>query len=123
MGKYFGFPSVIGHNKKEIFQYIKDCVWKKASSWKGRSLSMAGREVLIKSVAQSIRSYVMSIYLLPSSLGDEIQKMLNSFWWGSKNGDTKGIKWLSWNKLSMPKCWGGLGFRNMYAFNLAMLGK
>lgn len=93
------------------------------SSWKGKTISMAGKEVLIKSVAQVIPSYCMSMYLIPPSLSDEIQKMLNSFWWGSSNRESRGIKWLSWDKISMPKCWGGVGFRNMHAFNLAVLGK
>jgi hypothetical protein len=43
-------------------------------------LSQAGKEVLIKSVAQAIPSYCMSVFLLPSSIGDDIEKMLNSFW-------------------------------------------
>jgi hypothetical protein len=34
---------------------------------------------MIKSVLQSIPSYIMSIFLIPSSLCDEIEKMMNSF--------------------------------------------
>lgn len=74
VGNYLGIPSLIGKNKRQTFQYIKDRIWKKVSSWKGKTLSMAGREVLIKSVAQAIPAYCMSMYLLPPSLGDEIQK-------------------------------------------------
>jgi hypothetical protein len=48
--------------------------------------------------------------------------MLNSFWWGSENG-SKGIKWMRWEKLTMRKEYGGLGFRDLHGFNLAMLGK
>ena len=49
--------------------------------------------------------------------------MMNSFWWGSNGVNNKGIKWMSWNKLSMHKSQGGMGFRNLHEFNLAMLGK
>lgn len=49
--------------------------------------------------------------------------MLNSFWWGSSNGNNKGIKWLSWDAMSFAKCKGGLGFRNFHGFNLSLLGK
>lgn len=86
-------------------------------------MSRAGREVLIKSVLQAILSYVMSIFLIPESLGDDIQKLMNSFWWGSGGNSSKGIHWLSWDSLSMHKSDGGKGFRNLYAFNLAMLDK
>lgn len=33
------------------------------------------------------------------------------------------IKWFSWEKLSIPKSHGCLAFRNLHAFNIAMLGK
>lgn len=55
------------------------------------ALSMAGREVLLKSVAQAIPAYCMSMYLFPQSLGDEIQRMFNSFWWGSNKRDSQDI--------------------------------
>jgi len=65
----------------------------------------------------------MSVYLLPTSLKEQIQKMMNSFWWGSKVGSRKGINWLNWEKLTMKKEFGGMGFRHLNGFNLAMLGK
>lgn len=79
-GKYLGLPSVVGRKKKAVFNFIEDKIWRKINSWGGKVLSKAGREVLIKSVVQSIPSYCMSIYLLPPSLCDEIEKMMNSFW-------------------------------------------
>lgn len=76
-GKYLGLPSMIDRNKKSIFNFIKDKVWKKIFSWNSRMLYMASREVLIKVVAQAIPSYCMSIYSIPPSIADDIQKMLN----------------------------------------------
>ncbi|XP_058727146.1 uncharacterized mitochondrial protein AtMg00310-like [Vicia villosa] len=61
--------------------------------------------------------------LLPSSLVVEIEKMMNSFLWGHKRDGTKGIHWLSWDRLSMPKCDGGMGFKSINAFNLPMSSK
>ncbi|XP_058742674.1 uncharacterized protein LOC131615213 [Vicia villosa] len=121
-GKYLGVPSMIGRNRKATFKFIKDRIWKKINSWSSRSLSQAGRETLIKSVLQSIPTYIMSIFLLPSSLIDEIEKMSNSFWWGHTK-DNSSIHWLSWDKLSMPKKFGGMGFKNLSAFNYSMLSK
>jgi hypothetical protein len=96
-GKYLGLSSMIGRSKKAIFSFIKDRVWKKINSWSSKSLSKAGREVLIKSVLQSIPTYFMSIFTIPSSLCDEIEKMMNSFWWGHSGSTNKGIHWLSWD--------------------------
>jgi hypothetical protein len=67
------------------------------------SLSKAGLEVIIKSVLQSIPTYFMSIFIIPSSLCDEIEKIMNSFWWRHSGTNNKGIHWLLWEKLSMHK--------------------
>jgi len=73
-GKYLGLPSMIGRDRKATFGYIKDRVWHKIISWSGKCLSKAGREVVIKSVLQAISSYVMSIFQLPTTLLDSIEK-------------------------------------------------
>jgi hypothetical protein len=121
-GTYLGLPSMIGRKKKSIFAYIKDKIWKRINSWRGRALSRAGKEIMIKSVLQAIPSYVMGVYLIPDSTIKEIERMMNSFWWGG-GGDSKGIKWLAWDRLASPKSHGGLGFRDLHSFNLAMIAK
>lgn len=47
---------------------------------------------------------------------------MNVFWWG-KGRSNGGIKWLSWDKVCTVKEEGGLGFRKLKDFNLAMLSK
>jgi len=49
--------------------------------------------------------------------------MLNAFWWGHNSANSRGLHWLSWERLSVPKTFGGMGFKNLRAFNLAMIGK
>ncbi|CAJ2665105.1 unnamed protein product [Trifolium pratense] len=122
-GIYLGLPSMVGRSKKAIFSYIKDRIWKRINSWRGRALSKAGKEIMIKSVLQAIPAYVMSLFILPSSFIDDIEKMINAFWWGGGNGNSKGIHWLAWERLACPKDKGGLGFRNFEAFNMAMVAK
>ncbi|MCI09289.1 RNA-directed DNA polymerase (Reverse transcriptase), partial [Trifolium medium] len=77
---------------------------------------------MIKSVLQVIPSYVMSVYLLPDSTIKEIERMINSFWWGG-GANNKGIKWLAWDRMTFPKALGGMGFRDLHKFNLAMIAK
>ena len=78
---------------------------------------------MIKSVLQFIPTYVMSIFQLPATLIDSIEKMMNSFWWGHGSSTHRGIHWMNWEKLSAPKVYGGMGIKDLSAFNLAMLGK
>ena len=66
--KYLGLPSLVGRNKRNIFQQIKERVANKLSGWKEKFLSMAGREVLIKAVVQAIPMHTTSCFLLPKSL-------------------------------------------------------
>jgi ribonuclease HI len=121
-GIYLGVPSMVGRSKKATFAYIKDRIWRKINSWRSRPLSKAGKEVMIKSVLQAIPLYVMSIYIIPDATVNEIEKMLNSFWWGG-GANNKGIRWMSWERLACAKDEGGLGFRDFKAFNMSMVAK
>jgi hypothetical protein len=121
-GNYLGLPSMIGRKKKNVFAFIKDRIWKRINSWRGRSLSRAGKEVMIKSVLQAIPSYVMSVYLIPDSTIKDIERMMNSFW-GGGGANNKGIRWFAWDRMIQPKAQGGMGFRDLHAFNLDMIAK
>ena len=120
--RYLGLPTTVGRSKKGITKGVKEKLWKKLQGWKGMILSKAGREVMIKAVAQSLPTYAMSVFKFPSSFCDEIRSLIAQFWWGQKNGERK-IHWVAWKKLCRSKGEGGLGFRDMKMFNWALLGK
>ena len=67
-GKYLGLPSVIRKSKIQVFAKIKEKVAKKLSGWKEKMLSLGGKEILIKVVAQVIPTYTMNYFLLPKGL-------------------------------------------------------
>lgn len=64
--KYLGLPLLIGKGKKEASNRIKDQVGKGIVGWKCKLLSRAGREILIKVVAQATPTYTMSYFKLDS---------------------------------------------------------
>ncbi|GKV36865.1 hypothetical protein SLEP1_g44951 [Rubroshorea leprosula] len=47
---------------------------------------------------------------------------MNKYWWGGGD-DVHKIHWMGWKKLALPKKYGGLGFRALHEFNIAMLAK
>ncbi|XP_074301323.1 putative mitochondrial protein AtMg00310 [Silene latifolia] len=120
--KYLGLPTMVSHSKKVISSVVRDKISKKLQGWRGMLLFKAGREVLIKAVAQSIPTYAMSVFKLPVNFCDELRSLVSSFWWGSEGGKRK-IPWIAWRKLCEPKCKGGLAFRDFMSFNKALLGK
>ena len=79
---YLGLPTLVGRAKYQTFAYLKEQVWKKLQGWKGRTFSRAGKEVLIKVVAQSIPTYTMGVFLFPTKLYDELDALCARFWWG-----------------------------------------
>ena len=57
-----GLPTLVGRAKYHTFSFLKDRVWKRLQGWKGRMLSRARKEVLIKAVAQSIPTYTLGYF-------------------------------------------------------------
>ena len=60
--KYLGLPTRVGRSKKKAFLSTKDRVARRLNGWLGKHLSWAGREVLVKAVAQAIPTYTMSLF-------------------------------------------------------------
>jgi hypothetical protein len=120
--KYLGMPTHLGRSKRQVFEFIQDRILKKLNGWKEKHLSFTGRSILIKVVAQSIPTYIMSGFLLPKNFCKHLEKLICDFWWGS-NTDSKKCHWIKWAKLCKSKVEGGMGFRDLRAFNLALLSK
>ena len=77
---YLGLPTLVGRAKYHTFSYLKDRIWKKLQGWKGLMLLRAGKEILIKAVAQSIPTYTMSVFQLSLKLCDELDALCAKFW-------------------------------------------
>ena len=78
--------------------------------------------MLIKSVAQAIPSYAMFVFKIPKKICKGISYAIAQYWWGD-DATHKRMHWLAWWKMCVPKKEGGMGFRDIHCFNLALLAK
>lgn len=81
-----------------------------------------GREILIKAVVQATTTCTMSCFKLSDSLCRDLNSSMSQFWWGQKAKERK-MAWTSWDNLCRPKAEEGMGFKDLKAFNLALLAK
>jgi hypothetical protein len=92
------------------------------NGWNEKLLSIGGKEILLKAIAQAIPAYAMSVFNIPKQVCKAICNAIAKFWWGGTETQRK-MHWMAWWKMSIPKHEGGMGFRDLHCFNQAMLAK
>ncbi|KAG7569023.1 Reverse transcriptase domain [Arabidopsis thaliana x Arabidopsis arenosa] len=122
MGTYLGLPEKIHGSKAQVFAFVRDRLQSRVNSWSSKFLSKGGKEVLIKSQAQALPTYVMSCFLLPKAICSKLTSAIANFWWSNK-AESRGIHWIAWDQICTQLSEGGLGFRSLEDFNLALLAK
>ncbi|KAL0360784.1 UNVERIFIED_CONTAM: hypothetical protein Sradi_3762900 [Sesamum radiatum] len=92
--KYLGLLAVGG----------RALLWDKIGGWNSKLLSQAGKDVLIKTVIQSLSTYAISCFQLLSSLLWSLKALMADFWW---------VHWVAWRKLCQPVVNGDLAFASL----------
>lgn len=78
--KYLGLPMIGGKLKVNTFRQLHERISKRVMSWKENFISKARREILIKTIAQAIPTYSMSLSKIPKAVGDSINSTLAKYW-------------------------------------------
>jgi hypothetical protein len=85
-------------------------------------MSIAGRSTLISSSLNNTPIYHMSIYLLPKSIINDMDKVRRTFFWQGGHAKRK-YHLVKWIKVCKCKKKGGLGIKSLKKMNLSLLCK
>ena len=65
----------------------------------------------------------MAALQFPKNLCDQLDSVIQRFWWNPKMKSSHYWTHISWSSLCRPLKEGGLGFRKSWVFNQALLSK
>ena len=120
--KYLGLPLGASFKAKPIWDNILEKVDRRLASWKRLYLSKGDRVTLIKSTLSNLPPYFLSLYPIPASVAECLEKLQRDYLWGGLNDEFK-YHLVNWDKVCSPITEGGLGIRKLRVFNQALLGK
>lgn len=69
---YLGNSLILGRSKTKEFILLKERIQKKLEGWRRKTLSKAGKAVLINSIIQAIPTYTMATFKVPIRLTTEV---------------------------------------------------
>ncbi|KAH1031338.1 hypothetical protein J1N35_043512 [Gossypium stocksii] len=95
LGTYLGVPLLLNRVTKGTFQFLIDKFQRKLNGFDARLLSMAGRITLVKSVLQTIPSYLMQSAMIQLGVCQQIDQMVRRIECGSSNEEKK-MSLVSW---------------------------
>jgi len=90
----------------------------KINNWCAKSLSFAGRLVLINTVIAGISNFWCSTFVLPKLCIRKIHSICSAFLWKGKLEGHHSAR-VSWELVTKPKDQGGLGIRDLSYWNRA----
>jgi hypothetical protein len=120
--KYLGLPVPEGRMKNGKLHPFKENFVKRASDYSEKYMSSGAKEVLVKAILQALPTYAMGVFRFPDSIVDDFNQIIRNFWWGDEHNRRR-MHWMSWDKVTRPKSYGGMGFRDFHMFNQALLAR
>ncbi|XP_075492649.1 uncharacterized protein LOC142530721 [Primulina tabacum] len=115
--RYLGIPLAARKLRSSDYCKLVDAIAAKINSWPRHSLSYAGKIELIRSVVQGIECYWLSILPIPNCVISSIYSLCRKFVWHSKHPP------IAWENLCKSLEDGGLGLKNLMAWNKALIAK
>ena len=90
---YLGAPMFLTRTSTKDFHFLQERLESRLKGWRGKSLSWPGRYTMIKSVAYSLPSCIMSSFEVPFTICDKLENMTRRFWWNPKKENGQYLAW------------------------------
>ncbi|WMV36832.1 hypothetical protein MTR67_030217 [Solanum verrucosum] len=104
--KYLGMPLGAKNKEVEVWSEVLERSERKLTRWKSQYLSMGGRLTLIKSVMDTLPTYMMSLFPIPGNIEKKINKLRRVFLWQG-NKEKLGYNLVKWDEVTLNKIQGG----------------
>ena len=95
---------------------------KRLALWKSQYISKGGRATLIKSTLSNLPTYFLLLLHIPKTVILGLEQIQRNFLWGKGRLDKK-PHLVRWEIVCKDKRSGGLGVKNLFWFNKALLSK
>ncbi|RVW53160.1 LINE-1 reverse transcriptase-like [Vitis vinifera] len=118
---YLGLPLGAPNKNTSMWDGVEEKM-RRVARWKRQYISKGGRLILIKSTMASMPLYQMSLFRMPKSVAQRLEKLQRDFLWGGGNLERK-VHLVNWEVVCTEKEKGGLGLRKLVPLNKALLGK
>lgn len=115
--RHLGIPLSGEYLKRADYAPLLDRITSTLKAWADLCLSYAGKLEIIKTVIQGIQSFWLGIMPISTAVADRITALCRRFLWGGDNAK------VSWKTVCLSKKEGGVGLRDIKAWNDALLMK
>jgi hypothetical protein len=122
LSNYLGIPLTGAPTKSISWDNLLLSISNRLANWTFRPLNIASRLVLLKSILQTLPTYLFTALAAPKQIIRAIRNIQRNFLW---QGLHPNKKWalVSWDKVCTPKSMGGLGLQDSGKLNQIMGAK
>lgn len=95
---YLGLPLGAKFKCTAVWTELLEKFRKRLALWKKRFLTKAGRLILIKTTLAALPVFFLSLFVVPCSVADTMERIIRNFLWGSGE-EKKQFHLLNWEQL------------------------
>ncbi|KAH0738707.1 hypothetical protein KY290_037412 [Solanum tuberosum] len=102
-------------------QQLVDKIIARIQAAYAKHLSYAGRLQIVMTVPFSIHNFWGAVFILPQNVLKEIDRKCREFLWNA-TAEKRKIALVAWDKVCVPKKFGGLNIKECCKWNIASVG-